>query len=201
MKCFMDFNKEEAWLKEMANKGNKFTGKTSMGYYIFDRIPEGSGDYTYRIDYRTFSYEQDFKNYCAMFEDFGWLHLAGTKCSGSQYFVKIKPDAGDDIFSDDLSRAGRYKRISSMWLSLTLAYTAIFFSILVSYRPLAFNKIYITPGLWEMKGWRFILQFLIETPFALLRLSPLIIYPAIVIFYVYYTVKSYSLYKKELAKH
>jgi hypothetical protein len=134
-------------------------------------------------------------DYCTMFEDSGWVHVAGTRSSGSQYFVKVRPDASEDIFSDNLSRAGRYKRLSYLWLSMAAAFIPIFVALSLTMDS---KFVYLTPGLWEMKGWRFIGAFLFETPFALFRVAPVIIYPVIIVYYLYYTIKSYSLYKKEL---
>lgn len=194
-KQFIDFNKEELWLKEMARQGYRLT-HAGLGYYNFDRMPDCSYDLIFKIDYRCFSNNEDFRDYCTMFEDSGWLHIAGGKRSGAQYFVKNRPDAGDDIFSDRLSRAGRYKRISLLWLSLVICYTIVFLMLLLN-NTVDFNNLYLTPGLWEMRGWRFILHFLFESPFAFMRLSPYLIYFLIIVFYAYYTIKSYTLYKQE----
>ena len=60
---------------------------------------------TIKIDFRKFRRTDDFIDYCTMFEDSGWKHLAGTKSSGIQYFKRIDDAAGDDIFSDNNSKA------------------------------------------------------------------------------------------------
>lgn len=195
-KCFTNFEKEEAWLAEMAKTGYKLTNVT-MGGYHFNFMPGYSGELTYRIDYRTFRKNMDFDNYRAMFYDFGWLHIAGTKCTGAQYFVKIRPDAGEDIFSENLSRAGRYKRISYMWLSLAIAYIPV--TVVFFIQNMRNNHgLYLTPGLWEMKGLRFLAAFLFETPFAIMRSQ--IIFFILLCFYLYNAFKSYRLYKKEVVK-
>lgn len=197
-KCFFDFGKEEAWLADLSRQGYKLT-YAQNGCYKFDYIGNSYPDLVFKVDYRTFHKKEDFLNYCTMFEDSGWLHIAGSRHSGSQYFVKLRPDATGDIFSDNLSRAGRYKRLSSMWLGLACTFTAIMISLSFSLH-VNFSELYLTPGLWEMKGWHFVTAFLFETPFALFRLAPLIIYPLIILYYLYYTFKSYSLYKKELGQ-
>lgn len=57
-----------------------------------------------------------------MFEDSGWKHIAGSQHSGTQYFLKIREDCTEDIFSDAHSRVGRYKRIAGMWLTMAIIY-------------------------------------------------------------------------------
>ena len=56
-----------------------------------------------------------------MFEDSGWKHLAGSKSSGNQYFLKLRDSCTVDIFSDERSRAGRYKRVANAWLCAAIA--------------------------------------------------------------------------------
>lgn len=194
-KTFFDFHKEELWLADMSRNGYRLI-KSVNGYYTFDYSNDRT-EYTYKIDYRTFYKDTDYRNYCTLFEDSGWKHIAGSKWSGSQYFVKIRPDAGDDIFSDNLSRAGRYKRISSLWLSFVFFYSFMLFTVIAN-KTIALNQFYLTPGLWDMKGWHFVKAFAFETPFALLRLFPFVIYPVIIAYYVYFAIKSLTLYKKEM---
>jgi hypothetical protein len=200
-KCFLDFHKEELWLAQMARQGYRLVS-ASYGSYKFESTND-LGEYTFKIDYRTFYTDKDFLDYCTMFEDSGWLHITGTKWSGSQYFVKMRPDAGDDIFSDNLSRAGRYKRISSMWLSLAVTYLMCSFIFLQSKiidinQMLHVKELYYTPGLWERKGVSFWFGFLFETPFALMRGFSWAIFLLIAFFSVYFYLKSYLLYKNEL---
>lgn len=202
-KFFVNFNKEEAWLADMATKGYRLT-KASSGFYTFDQFNHSLGEVTFKVDCRTFKKDEDFGDYCTMFEDSGWLHIAGTKYSGSQYFVKIRSDASEDIFSDNLSRAGRYKRISSMWLCMSLCYFTIFISLCINLGNNNYGhgfQLYLTPGLWDMKGKQFVLHFLFETPFALFRLFPFVFFIIMIAFFVYYTVKSLLLYKRELRNH
>lgn len=54
----------------------------SFGYKFGSMEPE---DVTVRIDYRIFKSKEDFVDYCTLFEDSGWKHLAGNKNSGVQY--------------------------------------------------------------------------------------------------------------------
>ncbi len=195
-KCFFDFSKEEAWLADMARQGYRIT-KATTGYYKFDKISDNLGEFTFKVDYRYFRREEDFREYYMLFEDSGWQHIAGTKRSGSQYFVKIRSDASDDIFSDNFSRAGRYKRIASMWFSLAIAYTPILIA-LSNNSNFYSHGLYLTPGLWEKTGWNFVSAFLFETPFALFRLSPYLLFGILIINYLIFAMRYYYLYKKEL---
>src|SRR5699024_9388178 len=161
---------EEKWLEQMA--GNGYHLKSTMFGYRFDSAsPE---DATIKIDYRTFKRKADFEDYCAMFEDSGWQHLAGSKNSGHQYFKKKHEAAGEDIFSDQHSKASRYKRFSNMSLELAMSFIPllIIFYITDAIDFEAFinpKALYYTPGLWDKEGVDFLFSFLFETPFALMR--------------------------------
>ena len=166
-KLFFRFEKEEKWLEAMAQQGWLLYRKSF--FYRFQKVEPAAR--TIRMDYRTFRSSKDFADYCAMFEDSGWQHIAGTKSSGEQYFVKIGAHSTEDIFSDSLSRAGRYKRLAEMWGALPIAYIPILIALGrpdISYL-LSPKQWYLTPGLWELEGISFWWSFLFETPFALLR--------------------------------
>ncbi len=169
-KSFANFDKEEAWLKTMAEQGWLLVS-TSFGYEF---VPGAAQELTYRVDYRTFRRKMDFADYVSLFEDGGWHHVSGSFWSGTQYFVRLRPDVADDIFSDDASKAARYRRSSELWLMLFLCYAAL---LLVSFMInggsdfpfLHLQDLYYTPGLWEKTGFEFWRAFLFETPFALGR--------------------------------
>lgn len=201
-KCFMDFKKEEQWLLEMARKGNRLI-KAGNGYYKFIYDANIPDNYSIKTDYRTFSKDGDYNNYLSLFEDSGWRHIAGGKWAGNQYFERVSPDANDDIFSDSFSSAGRYKRYSYMWLSIAVAYLPLMVVYTQNWivspdKMFHFKELYLTPGLWDMKGAKFLLAFLFETPFALFRGYSSLIFFIIILLYAYCAIKSYRLYKKEL---
>ncbi|RJE83975.1 DUF2812 domain-containing protein [Paenibacillus sp. 1011MAR3C5] len=168
---FVDLEKEEQWLNDMARQGYILSRK-SIGYE-FEPAKPGL-DVAIRIDYRTFRRASDFEDYRALFEDCGWAHIAGTRSSGAQYFKKTGTDTEDDIFSDLDSKAGRYKRLADMWTSLAACFIPLFVVLIttnsidlaVFLNPKA---LYYTPGLWEKEGAAFWGSFLFETPFALGR--------------------------------
>lgn len=196
-KFFLNFEKEESWLNKMAAEGFELVGKY-MGYQFRQAKPENQN---IKIDYRTFKNKTDFIDYCTLFEDCGWKHIAGTKSSGAQYFKKVSEDADEDIFSDASSRAGRYNRMSRMYLNFAICYFPILVALLTNgtidkTALISPKKLYFTPGLWDMSGADFWGHFLFETPFALFRAAPLIIFPIIFILFMAFAVISVRVERK-----
>lgn len=195
IKFFLDFQKEEKWLETMANKGYHFQ-RTFMGYHFQKGKPKIE---TIKIDFRNFSNGEDFIDYCTLFEDDGWKHLAGTKRSGMQYFKKTEDNAGDDIFSDTNSKAARYKRYAKMCNELALSFIPF---LVLLYLSGAINlegfvnpkDLYFTPGLWDMSGMSFVFSFLFETPFALMRGFAWAFIPITILMYLFFGYKSNKLY-------
>ncbi len=187
LKFFIDFEKEEKWLEEMAWKGYHLKSNT-FGYKFRIAEPE---DATIKIDHRIFNRRSDFINYCTLFEDSGWKHIAGNWWSGTQYFQKVDEESEDDIFSDQMSRAGKYKRLSKTFLELAICYLPLLilfmFNNTIDLGAIVNPKgLYYTPGLWDMHGAAFVESFLFETPFALMRgISWLFIPVAIGMFFVF----------------
>ena len=197
-KLFIDYDKEETWLTEMAKKGYELES-VSFGYKFRSIQPE---NFTYRTDYRNFKKRADFIDYCILFEDTGWKHIAGTKYSGVQYFKKISENAEDDIFSDAISKAGRYKRLSKMWMELALSYFVISVSYLSTIQinlntMLNPKLLYYTPGLWDKSGAGFWGRFLFETPFAFFR-GYVVLMPLITVLFAYLSIKSRRIYNKQI---
>jgi hypothetical protein len=200
-KLFFDFTKEELWLSKMSEDGYALISVSSFGKYTFQKIEPRK--YNYRIDYRVFSRTNDFQDYSSLFEDSGWKHLWGRKNSGSQYFVQLKDNASNDIFSDSASKAGRYRRFYSMWLSLLMTFFPIFVAILMTnqYNITAFTNpkaLYYTPGLWDMSGVGFWKAFLFETPFAVGRGFIWLLFLAVLLFYFGSFLRAFLLYRRYL---
>ncbi|MGN7298583.1 DUF2812 domain-containing protein [Ferdinandcohnia sp. SAFN-114] len=199
LKLFLNFEKEETWLSEMATKGYEFVGK-SFTYQFRPTEPE---NVNIRIDYRKFKSKEDFIDYITLFEDCGWKHIAGTKSSGTQYFKKVSESADVDIFSDSDSRAFRYKRLSKMYLSLAICYLPILIALFNNdhqYASALLNpkELYYTPGLWEKTGMDFWGAFLFETPFALFRGIVVFCFPIMVMLYFIFSIKADQNYKNSL---
>lgn len=200
-KCFIDMEKEEKWLREMAKEGYLIEGK----YFFYNFSKVKPQDITIKIDYRNFKGYVDYADYLSLFEDSGWKHLAGTKSTGCQYFMQTEENQTEDIFSDIHSRAGRYKRIANLWLTSAWTLLAVLVMLIsrggidVQYM-LSPKEWYLTPGIWEMQGFTFWRHFLFETPFAFFRGCGLLLCGLMFVFYMVFTLKSYLLYKRNLNK-
>ncbi|WML57745.1 DUF2812 domain-containing protein [Neobacillus sp. PS2-9] len=196
-KFFLDFEKEEKWLNDMATEGYELVGR-SMGYRFRSVRPE---KVNIKIDYRTFKKQTDFADYEALFEDCGWKHLAGTKSSGVQYFKMVREDASEDIFSDGDSKAGRYKRFSELYLSLATLYLPIF-TVLIATDSIDIDSLfnpkllYYTPGLWGKTGAAFWEAFLFETPFAFMRGISWSILPVMISIFLIFSIRANWHYHK-----
>lgn len=194
-RMFFRFDKEERWLEEMAANGWLLCGKW-LNYKFQRCTPDRC---VIRADYHEFQNAGDFGEYVALFEDSGWKHIAGSRYSGTQYFLKLWDSGTEDIFSDSRSRAGRYKRMANAWLcaaAALLPLMAVYFTQ-GDGRSWVPAEWYLTPGLWEMEGLDFWRAFLFETPFALGRgvgwLFPL----APILMYLGYAAKAWQLYRRE----
>lgn len=67
IKFFLDFEKEEKWLRKMEQNGYLFE-KKSLFYYFTKTNPSNG---VIKIDYRRFKNYKDFMDYISMFEDSG----------------------------------------------------------------------------------------------------------------------------------
>jgi len=169
-KFFINFEKEEQWLNELASQGYLLVNKSVR--YEFQRGKPANANI--KIDYRVFKRWDDFEDYRALFEDSGWRHIAGTPKSGYQYFKQMDENSSDDIFSDVDSKAARYRRKAEMWISLAAAIIPIYVALLLTdaidaAAILNPKALYYTPGLWDKAGANFWSAFLFETPFVLFR--------------------------------
>lgn len=177
-KIFADFDKEEAWLNDMAKAGHGLIG-TGFGY-AFTPIEPGSA--VIRIDYRDTMSAEGYADYLSLFADAGWQHVGGSRRSGAQYFATATRDARADIFSDAVSKAERYRRAMAVSFAMLLPFLVIT-SVLWMQGALAPGDLYLTPGLWQKEGAEFWRAFLFETPFALLRLAaPVVLVGICVVF-------------------
>lgn len=198
-KFFANCDKEESWLSEMLQKGYELES-VSFGYKFHSIKQENA---KIRIDYRTFKKKEDFNDYCSMFSDSGWKHLAGSRWSEAQYFKNNGKNNEEDIFSDTLSKAEKYKRLSTMRMTSAVCLFMLSLSLIFGDNPNVKlflhnppKSLYFTPGLWESTGISFWLGFIFETPFAILRASIYII-PLAVIIYIGLLIKARMLYNKQ----
>ncbi|MBN2147248.1 MAG: DUF2812 domain-containing protein [Anaerolineales bacterium] len=104
--------KEEAWLRQMAQSGWHFKSVTAPGFYTLEQ--GAPRDDVYRLDF--FTQAKDKANYLQIFHDAGWEYLGEN---GSwQYFRKTSINGeAPEIYSDNASKAQKYSR---MMLLLTV---------------------------------------------------------------------------------
>ncbi|WP_188455714.1 DUF2812 domain-containing protein [Virgibacillus oceani] len=182
MKMFnlsFDIEKEEQWLNEQLQKGYRCTTISGLGIYTFEKT---DNRYVMRLDYQDYLPRNKFKEYKAIYEDFGWSHINGHRLGGRQYWQK-EADGQNEIFSDRQSTGNYYKRL--MGYSFWLGMLCLFFSFSI-YKD---SGLYLTEGLWNMKGSLFWKALLFETPFALLRFLP-------VLMAVFFGTSYYRAYRK-----
>lgn len=198
-KSFINLDKEEAWLSDMSAEGWYFRKRNSLNRYTFTQGEKKR--YTYKIDYRDFKSQADYLDYLSLFADSGWIHIAGTRWSGLQYFTPVEAGANKELFSNTADKAGRYKRMSSIWLFTFFAFATLFLvQVFTGWVDLSFilrpAELYYTPGLWDMTGWSFWRAFLFETPFALMRGFAWIIVLLALCLYIYYIIRIWQLGRK-----
>jgi hypothetical protein len=169
----VDIEKEQEFIDSYREKGYKLESvNNNTGRYVFKKA-DGEFIPKVRIDYHEIAKNDEYQNYISMFEDAGWKLIRGSKIEGTHYFEQVDENTSDELFSDNQSLAGLYKRlygytISWMFISLALLMPVI---STVNFKMLFENpkELYYTPGLWEMKGTRFLSAFLFETPFVMFR--------------------------------
>lgn len=163
-KVFFDIVKEEQWINEQLQQGYCLKNISCFGMYTFEKVTD---DFVMRLDYQDYLSKEKYEEYKSIYQDFGWIHVKGSRYGSVQYWQKVA-DSQTDIFSDRQSYSDYYKRLMNYSFSLCLTFLVLCFFF---YRD---TGIYLTEGLWQMKGSLFWKAFLFETPFALLRLLPLI---------------------------
>lgn len=190
-KVFVDIDKEEVYLNEMANKGYFLKKYSAFGFYHF--FKDQPQDLYYRVDYRQFRKRSDFEDYKALFEDAGWQHVYGTRYSLNQYFLPKSADAGKDIFSTKESAAVRYKTLYQM------CYLNVFVALVFIFGFDWSDVSFLTPGLWEMSGPKFLSAFLFELPFVALRACSALFFLILGIVYAVWSVKAKKIYNSLMA--
>ena len=113
-KAYMDYEKEEAWLNEMAAGGLAMTEYTWCRYVFESCDP---GEYTYRLELlNNHPSNPESRRYIRFMEENGVEYVASYM--RWIYFRKKKKDGTFDIYSDTDSRISHYKRVLALWLPL-----------------------------------------------------------------------------------
>lgn len=184
-KVFFDIEKEEQWLNRQLQKGYRCTNISGLGIYTFEKTDKR---YVMRLDYQDYLSRKKFKEYRGIYEDFGWSYIKGSWLGGIQYWQK-EADDHKEIFSDRQSMRNYYRRL--MGYSSGLGLMLLF----ISYMLYKDSGLYLTEGLWSMSGALFWKAFLFETPFALLRSIPALMFFFFVSSY-YKAYRKYSMLKE-----
>jgi hypothetical protein len=113
-KLFVNFEKEERWLNDMASKGLNFIDYTFGRYLFEDGKP---GEYIYRLELLgELPSHPESKAYIKFMEE------AGIECVGSYmrwvYFRKKAVDGPFDLYTDYDSRIKYFKRVATLIGSL-----------------------------------------------------------------------------------
>jgi hypothetical protein len=109
--------KEEAWLREMSQKGWHFQSCSLPGIYLFEQGQ--AKDYVYRLDY--FTNNKDKGNYLQLFLDAGWKYMG--EMGGWQYFrIETVNGQAPEIFSDNESKAKKYQRLLLILVAISPIY-------------------------------------------------------------------------------
>lgn len=101
-----EYEEEEQYLREMANKGYLLENVSAVGIYQFKKSEPI--DMVYRIDFNP-QKKENRDSYLQMYKDYGWDYLLDV--NEFSYFCKPYDGAEDDIFSDNESRVAMIKRI------------------------------------------------------------------------------------------
>lgn len=137
------WKKEQEYLREMHQKGWKFTGTNMFICYHFERCaPE---DVIYQLDYNPEGMENQ-EEYTRMFEDCGWEYVQNF--FGYSYFRKprAKMDGEEEIFCDDDSRLDMMKRVFRGRLK---PMTVIFFFCIIPFLTMRiWDGLWISPLTW-----------------------------------------------------
>lgn len=121
-KCFIDIEKEEMYLNNMAREGYKLSKIDAFGIYHFEKSEKS--ELCYRIDYRFFKTYPKLDMYKSMFEDFGWKYVTGSIFNIRHVFVSDDKDR-TEIFSTEESLTEQNKSIFLYSLSYTAYYVAL----------------------------------------------------------------------------
>lgn len=123
-KAFLDYEKEEKWLNEMAARGLAMTDY-SWCRYVFEDTPPG--EYTYRLELlENVAVHPQSQKYIEFLEETGVEQVAAYM--RWVYFRKKTKDGTFNLYSDIDSKLGHYQRVYQLWLVLTIAELLIGFS-------------------------------------------------------------------------
>lgn len=116
VKTFVDYEKEEIWLNEMAAKGLAMVNYTFCKYTFEDCEP---GEYQYRIELLdNLPSHAESRKYISFMNENGAEHI----CTYVRW-VYFRAKAGEytfNIYSDMESKINHFRRIRTLWFALIL---------------------------------------------------------------------------------
>lgn len=193
-RMFMDIQKEEKWLNERIQQGWLCKKVHTWGIYDFEKAT--SSQQVIRLDFQSFKSSEMYQHYIQLHEDYGWQHIGGSRWSSSQYWSK-STDGLDELFSDNASEKSYLQRLSAYYGAFTICFLLFAFNLFKNTSQyISIKSAYFTPGLWDKEGMNFLMAFLFETPFALLRFSS----PWLIIIGGIVCMRMYVKYQKALKK-
>jgi hypothetical protein len=133
-KLFINFEKEEKWLNEMAAKGLNLVDY-SFGRYLFE---EGKpGEYIYRIELL-----KEVPSHIESIAYINFMEDSGVECVSTYvrwvYFRKKAEDGAFDLYSDYASKIIHYSRV--IWLVITAWLVNLMAALLNTGLGLGFGK-------------------------------------------------------------
>lgn len=194
LRIFSNAQKEEQWLNKMLQKGWQLNRVNAFNMYSFEKT--SNKVQIVRLDCQSFASEQKFQQYKALYEEFGWVHVGGSRGSTLQYW--LNPTNKDDLlFSDQSSEKHYFQRLSKTYGTFAFFFLFLTFCLFKnSAQFLSIKDAYYTPGLWDKNGFDFLGAFLFETPFAFLRFGS----PWLVLIFGLVFLNTYFKYKREIDK-
>ena len=192
-KLFLDARKEEQWLNQMLQKGWVLkSANTLCGMYTFEATANRSQ--IIRLDCQSFPSREKFLDYQTLYEEFGWIHINGTRFSTLQYWLNPTNET-DTLFSDEASNTNYLQRLTTLYGSLAFFCFMMMFITFDNIKQFTnLKSAFYTPGIWEMEGLEFATAMLIESPFALIRFSS----PYLTLLFLIITFNAYYKYKSAI---
>lgn len=111
LRVFTNVQKEEKWLNEMLQKGWQLTNINMIQVYSFEKTT--NRQQILRIDSQSFASKEQFEGYKALYEEFDWNHVVGSRSSMLQYWLN-QSDKDVELFSDQSSQKNYFQRLSKL---------------------------------------------------------------------------------------
>lgn len=192
LKIFSNVQKEERWLNKMLQKGWQLKSVNSFNLYSFEKT--SNEEQILRLDCQDFESEQKFQQYKALYEEFGWVHIGGSRLTTLQYW--LNPTTKDDsLFSDQSSKKHYLQRLSKTYGTYALFFLFLTFCVFQnSAQFLNIKDAYYTPRLWDKTGFDFWGAFLFETPIAIFRFGS----PWLMLIFGLISLNTFFKYKRDI---